>query len=226
MYRTFNFLMGFTLVAAGILGLVGAMLGWTAFMIAGYLWPLLVVVIGLLFVGGGILGREPGLGGLFIPGMPVLATGLLLLVANALQRWDLWGVFWPVELLALALGFSAASLKMRIVWLNIPAIWLGLNGAALQFTALTGRWEMWSWLWAIEILGVALTLLLTAAATHNRIVAIVGGWFAATALFVAGVMVLLVHGSEEILGLAGPLLLLGLGAWLVVRGLFARKTVL
>lgn len=142
----------------------------------GRLWPLAIVGIGLLFMlppfvlglsrlgpdGTGqvqVIHSRRGLGGLFIPGLPILTTGAILLLTSVLNWWRLWEWLWPQEVLALALGFLLAAIYMRVIWLFIPAIILGINGVMFQFCALTGLWEAWAVLWAIEPLAVGLSLL-------------------------------------------------------------------
>lgn len=125
------------------------------------LWPLVVVCSGLLFVVPPFLVRgKRGLGGLFIPGVPILATGAVLLYASVFHHWSAWAWLWPVEVLALALGFLFAAIYMRAIWLLLPAILIGANGLILQFCALTELWELWAVLWALEPLSIGLAFLL------------------------------------------------------------------
>ena len=94
------------------------------------LWPLIVVCGGLFFVVPPFLVRgKRGLGGLFIPGVPVLATGGILFYTSLFERWGDWEALWPIEVSALALGFLFAAIYMRVIWLLLPAIFLGANGA-------------------------------------------------------------------------------------------------
>jgi len=124
------------------------------------LWPLLVLLAGLLFVLPPLLlSRKRGLGGLFIPGLPMLTTGAILLFASVFNRWHAWEWLWPLEVISLALGFLFAALYMRVIWLLIPAIIIGANGLLFQFCALTGLWRAWSVLWTVEPLSVGLALL-------------------------------------------------------------------
>ncbi|MBL7199819.1 MAG: hypothetical protein ISS56_06690 [Anaerolineae bacterium] len=127
-------------------------------------WPLLVVCAGLCFVLPPFLYRDRrGLGGLLIPGMPVLTTGGILLFASVLDWWGAWRWLWPLEVLSLATGFVLAAVHMRAIWLLIPAAVLGLNGAVLQFCAVTGLWNAWAVLWTVEPLAVGLALLVIGA---------------------------------------------------------------
>jgi len=166
MSKRSSVLAGTALILMGSLALiftaVGSLLG---FNVAGFiwrLWPTLVVGVGLLFVVPPFLVRgNRGLGGLFIPGFPILTTGALLLFASVLKGWAIWGWLWPMVILSLAMGFLFAAIYMRVIWLIIPAIIIGLNGMAFQFCAITGLWRWWSVLWVIEPLSVGLALLAT-----------------------------------------------------------------
>ena len=148
------------LIMVGLLTLAFALAGPVFGFRIWQLWPLAVVTAGLLFVVPPLLVRgKRGLGALFIPGMPVLTTGTLLLFASLFRRWNIWEWLWPQEVLSVAVGFLFAAIYMRNVWLLIPAIVVGANGALMQVCALTGLWEVWSVLWAIEPLSVGLALL-------------------------------------------------------------------
>jgi hypothetical protein len=124
------------------------------------LWPLIVVSVGLLFVVPPFLARgKRGLGGLFIPGIPILVTGAILLFCSVFDAWGAWEWLWPLEVIGLAVGFLFAALYMRVIWLLIPAIIIGLNGLLFAFCAITGWWAVWAVMWAIEPLSVGLALL-------------------------------------------------------------------
>jgi len=165
MSKQSSLLVGGALVSMGILSLVltggSTLLGFDPFGFIWRLWPLIVMGVGLLFVVPPFLVRgKPGLGALFIPGLPVLMTGTILLLGSVFHAWDIWAWLWPMELLSLAMGFVAAGIYMRIIWFIIPATIIGLNGLVFQFCAITGLWEWWSWLWVVEPLSVGLALLL------------------------------------------------------------------
>jgi hypothetical protein len=125
------------------------------------LWPLLIVGGGLLFTVSPLLVRgKRGLGGLYIPGVPILVTGGILLFASMFDAWGAWAWLWPLEVLGLALGFLVAAIYMRAIWLLLPAILIGANGLIFQFCALTGRWDTWAVLWAFEPLSLGLAFLI------------------------------------------------------------------
>jgi hypothetical protein len=147
------------------------------------LWPLTVVGVGLLFVlppflaalarpgfatRAGVTRRKRGLGILFIPGMPILTTGAILLLASVFNWWQVWKWLWPQEVLALALGCLFAAIYARRTWLLVPAIIIWLNGVLLQFCALTGLWQVWAVLWTVEPLAVGLALLAVGGKTRSN----------------------------------------------------------
>lgn len=182
MNKRISILAGLVLILMGALALtfnlVAPMLGLNVWRWGTWrFWPLLVVGVGLLFVLPPFLVRgRRGLGGLFISGVPILTTGGILLFASIFDTWGVWAYLWPLEILALALGFLFAAIYMRLVWLLIPAIVVGLNGLVLQFCALTGLWSVWAVLWTIEPLAVGLSLLVVSVVKRS------GG------LFVAGLI--------------------------------------
>ena len=153
MGKQLSLLLGIGLVLFGGLALAanlfGQLFGWRPGWVFGLFWPLLVVGVGLAFVIPPLLAHhQRGLGALFIPGMPVLMSGVMLMAANIFNLWWIWEMFWPLEVLALAIGFALAAVWMRVIWLLIPASIIGFNGLVLQFCALTGWWESWAALWA------------------------------------------------------------------------------
>jgi hypothetical protein len=186
------------------------------------LWPLLVVAGGLLFVVSPLLARgKRGLGGLFIPGVPILTTGGILLYASVLDAWQAWEWLWPLEIVAVALGFLLAAIYMRSIWLLFPAIVVGANGALLQFCALTGLWESWAVLWLAEPLAVGLAFLIVNLRRRSR------------GLFIAG-MIMCVIAAMGLIGMTavfprwvlinalGPAVLLLVGLLMLVNSLVRR----
>ncbi len=189
-----------------------------------FMWAPLLIGVGLLMVATPLVNRrQRGLGGLFIPGWPILATGVVMLLAALMPWWHVWASLWPAIVLALAIGFICLALHLRVVWILIPAIFIGLNGLVLQFCALTGLWNAWSVLWAVEPLGVGFTLLLTASQTKSTAVLVTGLAFCAFSGVVMVGLTALLPGMWRLIGIvsAGGLVLLGLG--LIGSTLFRRQ---
>lgn len=143
----------------------------------GRLWPLILANISLAFVLAPFFNRHRrGLGGLFIPGIPMMMVSSMLLIASITNWWGLWEYLWPMIIIASAFGFVAAAAWMRNVWLLIPATIIGVNGFVFQFCMVTGMWEIWAAIWPVELLAVGASLLL------------VNLWEGSEGLFTAGII--------------------------------------
>ena len=189
---------------------------------------MVVVFAGLMFMLAPLLARGAhsarGLGGLFIPGTPILVTGGILLLASVTHYWRVWEWLWPLEVLAVSAGFIFAALYMRNLWLVIPAVIVGLNGLVLQFCAITGLWQTWAVLWTVEPLAVGLSLF------------VIGVGKRMAALFVAGVilcslaglgfvgMTALTFSGRWMLSWIGPAILVLSGLALLVWGILPRSS--
>jgi len=185
------------------------------------LWPLLIVGLGILTCAVPFLSlKQRSLGVFFIPGLPVLTTGGILLFASIFHWWNIWGWLWPFEILALAAGFLLAALFSRVVWFGIPAILIGLNGLVLAFCNLTGLWGWWAALWAVEPLAIGLCLLLIGAAARSTAVSIVGIVFCSFAAFAFIGMTSLLSLGGWVMTLVGPLTLIAMGVILLAISLY------
>ena len=228
MNKQFSAMVGIALILLGasalVFNLAMSMLGPNVWQLLIWrFWPLTVVGLGLALMLLPLLatGRR-GLGALFIPGMPVLTTGGILLFTSVFHVWGAWEWLWPLEVLSLALGFLFAAIWMRSIWLLIPAIIVGANGVVFQFCTLTGLWGAWAVLWTIEPLAVGLAFLLIGAAKR------LGGLFLAGTILcgLAGIGLVgmtLVGPSWWLIRLAGPVVLICVGFLLFVWGIASRR---
>ena len=210
-----------TLVTNLALGLFGLNL---ARYVAGLVWAPFLLGLGVMCVAAPLVNRQQrSLGGLFIPGLPLLATGGITALAALLPWWHIWARLWPLIVLALAAGFVCLALHLRVIWIVIPAIYIGLNGLALQFCALTGLWGAWAVLWAVEPLGVGLTLLLTASQNRSTATLVVGLIFCAFSGVVLTGLIVLLPGLWRATGFltAGGFVILGL--MLIAWALFSPR---
>lgn len=156
--RLLSILFGLGLILIGGFSLLGNFFLSTE---AWRLWPIIVIMLGMVFVTPGLFGLiSRGFGAFFIPGMPILTTGAILMFASLFQRWDVWAFAWPFEVLAVATGFLLAAIFMRVPGLLIPASIVGVNGVILLFCNSTGLWSAWALLWPAEFLAIGLGLLL------------------------------------------------------------------
>jgi hypothetical protein len=225
---------GMGLIVLGVLALMGSlampvvgprMLRWGLQRI----WPAIVVNIGLAFIAIPLLVRKRrGLGGMMIPGVPILTTGLLLFVASVTGWWRIWSYLWPFEVLGVAGGLLAAAIYMRVIWLIIPAFIIGANGLLMQFCAITGLWNAWAVMWTIEPLSVGLAFLIIGARKRITPLMSVGlGLCGGAGLAALGMMAVVplraVSSSWWLIKMAVPVLILGCGALLVVWGLAGRE---
>jgi hypothetical protein len=225
--KRFSVVLGLMLIVLGGISLaanlVGPLFGWGMFWwVPWRIWPLVVVALGLMFVLTPFLvKRRTGWGGMFIPGVPILATGAILLFTSVFDAWGAWAWLWPVEVWSLALGFVVAALYMHNIWLMIPAIIIGANGLLFQFCALTGWWSVWAVLWAIEPLSVGVALLVVNTAKRRRGL-LIGG------LVLCGIAAISMIGMTAILpewwvlNLLGPALLVGTGFLLLLANVRPR----
>ena len=222
MNKPISILASMMLIFVGTLALVGSLVGPVFRFQVWQLWPMAVVAAGMLFVVPPLLVRgKPGLGGLFIPGVPILTNGAILLFTSVFRLWNAWEWLWPLEVLAVAMGFLLASIHMRSIWLLFPAILVGANGALFLFCALTGLWESWAVLWTIEPLSLGLAFLVVNLKQRSKGLFIAGvimcvvaalGLIGMTAVFPYWVMV----------NVLGPAILLFVGLLMLINGLVRR----
>jgi hypothetical protein len=221
MNRQSSAIIGIILIAVGIIALtfgqVLPALGLTGWGFGIWrLWPLLVSAVGLLLVVPPFLNSEKrGLAFLFIPGIPVLATGGILSIASLFNAWGIWEYLWPLEVLAVATGFALAAFFTRKIGLVVPAIIIGANGLLMQFCAITGLWGIWAYMWTIEPLAVGLALF--ALYTRNRSPGLLkaGLILCGIAGFFLVMMTSILHWS--LVSWLGPAVLIGVGLWLLRR---------
>lgn len=226
MEKRTSLLFGITLIILAVLALAGNLLlrlGGGLVSVSGQAWPLIVIGAGLLFcLPPFIFSKVPGLGGLFIPGVPVLTTGLLLFAASMSNNWNIWAYWWPMEVIGAAVGFVMAAIFLRVVWLAIPASIIGINGLILQFCALTGLWEAWAVLWTLEFAGVGLPLLFIGIAQKIDGVRLAGIILCSIAAVSFAAMSTLLASSMWIFGVIGSGLILLLGVYLILSAILKK----
>jgi hypothetical protein len=87
-----NLLIGMMLVGLGALFLIGQVFNVNLWQ---FLWPFFIIVPGLLFFVGMLLGGKPA-GPLAIPGSIVMMVGLLLLYQAVTNHWESWAYAWAL----------------------------------------------------------------------------------------------------------------------------------
>jgi hypothetical protein len=228
MNKISSLFIGIFLVALGILSLAGNLLLSTgAFALTGafQLWPVIVIGIGMLFVMPPFFFRgSRGLAGLFIPGIPVLTTGLILLACSLSGNYGLWAVLWPLEVVAVGVGFLMAAFWMDIIWLMIPALMIGMLGLALQFTALTGLWSLWAILWLVLPLALGMAFIIIGLKLHETVLSVVGAGFCAFAGVAFAGISAFTSFNFLLLKFAAPLFVIGMGVVILALGYSNSKT--
>jgi hypothetical protein len=160
---------------------------------------------------------------LFIPGIPTLATGVLLFLASITGYWSIWTYLWPLEVISVGLGFVLMAIFLKIPWLMIPASFIGLTGMVLQFCAATGWWSSWGVLWTVEPFAVGLPLLLIGMNKKIEGLKVAGIILCGFAGLAFAAMSSLLVTSLWITRLIGPGIVLALGILLVLSALLKRS---
>jgi hypothetical protein len=119
-------ILGVILIAAGGLFLLGELSGLVS---VGWLWPLIIVAIGVAFFIGMFLGG-PEAGALAIPGSILIMIGLILFVQNAFDAWETWSYAWALIIVAVGAG-----VWIHGAWSERPD--LRISGGKLVQTGLT-----------------------------------------------------------------------------------------
>lgn len=87
-------------------------LGVMFFMGIGLLWPMFILVPGLIMLGIALAGRA-GAAALAIPGMIVTGTGALLFLTNLTGYWQSWAYLWTLYAVFLGMGFMLMGHKFE-----------------------------------------------------------------------------------------------------------------
>lgn len=187
------------------------------------LWPLAIAGAGLLFVLPPLVApQQRALGALFLPGLPLLTVAGLSAATLVLRPGFVWTLFWPQMVLALALALGLLALYLRSIWLILPALVLGLLGAALQLSALTGWWSLWAVLWSVAPFGAGLSLLVVGLRQHSNGLRLTGALTCLVTAIVAVSLGALLTGHWSVINVA---LALGLMAAGVALALWGRPVV-
>jgi hypothetical protein len=227
MQKKVSLLFGVSLILLGVLALVGNLLIRAlgdGFLLGFRAWPIFVVAAGLFFcLPPFIFSRVRGLSGLFIPGLPTLTTGLILFFASITGHWSIWSYLWPLEVISVALGFVLMTFFLKVPWLMIPASIVGLTGLVLQFCAATGLWNSWGVLWTVEPFSIGLPLLIIGSMKKIEGVKLAGIILTVFAGVAFAVMATILTTLGWVTGVIGPVILFGVGAWLLVSALMKNK---
>ncbi len=115
------------MIAVGLIG-IGVMF----FMGIGLLWPMFILVPGLIMLGIALGGRV-GAAALAIPGMLVSGTGALLFMTNVTGYWESWSYIWTLYGVFLGMGFMLMGQKFgepSLQGIGRAFVYAGLAGCA------------------------------------------------------------------------------------------------
>jgi hypothetical protein len=117
-YGTNRVVVAVILITLGVLLLLGMNL----------LWPLFILVPGLILLGVALAGK-PSTAGLAIPGMLISGTGALLFIQNLTGYWDSWAYAWTLYAVFLGMGLvltGQLSNNESIQSVGRGFMWVGL----------------------------------------------------------------------------------------------------
>jgi serine/threonine protein kinase len=89
----------------------------------------------------------------------IVIANMLILWVSGIFGWKLFGHLWPLELVAVGIMLAALMSSLPSAWLLIPGgIVLG-NGILFSYYALSGLWQHWTFLWPLEPLLIAISII-------------------------------------------------------------------
>lgn len=154
---TVSIIIGFTMVALGILFLVDQLLPVSLWR---YTWPFFVIIPGLLFFVGMVLGG-PGAGWLAIPGSITTAVGLILLYQNTTGHYESWAYAWAL-IFPSAIGVGQViqgtwSGQPRLItdgmrWARLGAVIFLLGGVFFEVVLDFGRGGIGRIIWPLMLI--------------------------------------------------------------------------
>ncbi len=76
---------------------------------------------------------------------------LLLTLGGVAGNWGAFERGWPMELWLIGAICAFIMTQVESIWLLIPTVLLMGNGLLMSYSALTGRWNQWAFLWVFEV---------------------------------------------------------------------------
>ena len=85
---------------------------------------------------------------------------LMLTLAGMTGRWQIFEIGWPAELFLGTVAFAALMYALGTIWLLIPTGVIFGTGVLMTYSAITGYWEHWNFLWLFQVWFVAMAVLI------------------------------------------------------------------
>ncbi len=156
-------------------------------------------------------------------GVVLILIGVWFRVAQLVPALRQQGFHWPLIVIAVGFFLFVLGLLTRSPSLSIPACVVAGVGGLLYWQFLTGRWDSWSYAWALIPGFVGLGMLLTGLLGERRREMYRGG----VSLLVISLILFVIFGAflGGFFGLGDywPVLLILLGLFLLIRPLFWRR---
>jgi serine/threonine protein kinase len=97
----------------------------------------------------------------------IVISNLLMLWVSGIFSWKIFGHIWPLELISVGVLLAALMSSLPSAWLLIPGgIVLG-NGILFSYYALSGMWQHWTFLWPLEPLLIAISIIAPFVLNHR-----------------------------------------------------------
>ncbi len=156
-------------------------------------------------------------------GLVLILIGVWFLAVQVIPGLRGLGFHWPLFVIGVGVFLFVLGLLTKTPTLSIPACVVAGIGGLLYWQSLTGRWESWSYAWALIPGFVALGMLLTGLLGGRRREMFRGGFSLLLLSLVLFVIFGAFLGGFFGLGDYWPVLLILLGLFLLVRPLFWKR---
>jgi len=216
MNRSNSLIAGLVLIALGALALFFSLSSINVWALSWRWWPTVVIGFGALLALLPLFIRKRWMGLIYIVAVPIIATGVMLLISMTSGNWLLWARWWPIGLLSTALGFAFAALYAGEAWLVVPAIVIGVNGGIFLFNMLAGQWYLWKVLWILEPLSLGLALLFVGVVKRSSVTFGFGAALSVMSAFLAAMMTPIFRDTAQFAGSLGALMLIAVGGALLL----------
>jgi serine/threonine protein kinase len=84
----------------------------------------------------------------------VAVSNLVMLMVSLPTGWWLFEYGWPIQLFLVSLGLCFVMWATSSIWMLIPTGIIYGTGILLTYSALTGNWRHWVFLWAFQVCAI------------------------------------------------------------------------